>query len=137
MLAAFAFLVPVNLLIGFRWKTPLYTAALLMGFLFEVMGYVGRFMLRSNLASRKYFVIFLLGTVMGPTFITAAIYLVLPHVLAIYGSGVNVVSQPIFLAYLFFALDIFTLAFQGVGGAFAVQGTSQTEVCHAELRVMV
>lgn len=128
LLAAFAFLVPVNVLTGLRWKTPLYTAALVVGLLFEVMGYLGRFMLRSNLASRKYFLIYLLGTVMGPTFITAAIYLVLPHVLTIYGSDISGISQPIFLAYFFLAFDVFTLAFQGVGGGFAVQGTSSIEV---------
>ena len=128
LLAAFAFLVPVNVLTGLRWKTPLYTVAFVMGLLFEVMGYVGRFMLRTNLASRKYFVLFLLGTVMGPTFITAAIYLVLPHILTIYGTDISGISQPIYLAYFFLAFDVFTLAFQGVGSAFAVQGTSDVEV---------
>ena len=105
------------------------TKDMVIGFMFEVMGYAGRVMLRFELANRTYFVIYLLGTIMGPTFLSAAIYLILPHILALYGIvGGSIASQPLWITMLFLALDIFTLAFQGVGCAFAVDGTSGPEV---------
>ena len=92
------------------------------------MGYVGRLLLRSNLASKSYFVLFLLGTTMGPTFVTAAVYMILPHVLALYGSDLSIVPEPIWLSYFFFGWDIFTLAFQAIGSAFTAEGFDEAEV---------
>lgn len=129
LLAAFAALIPINLWIGARCKTTLYAVTLITGLLMEVMGYVGRLMLRNDLANKSYFVLFLLGTVMGPTFISAAIYLILPHILTVYGSDLSVIPEPIWLGYLFLAFDVFTLAFLAVGSAFASEGFSKIQVC--------
>jgi len=128
MMAAFAVLVPIALWVGIAFRTPLYASSFILGLLFEVMGYAGRVVLRTDLASKSYFVLFLVGTIMGPTFITGAIYVVLPHILTLYGSDVSVVSRPIYLAVVFLAFDVFTLAFQAVGAAFASQGSTSEEV---------
>lgn len=128
LLAAFGVLVPLNLYTGARYRTALFSATLALGILLEVMGYVGRFLLASDVADRRYFVLFLLGTVTGPTIVSAAIYLVLPHIVGLYGKSVRFPWRPVYIGVGFLALDVFTLAFQAVGGAFAANGLSKVEV---------
>lgn len=129
MLAASAVLVPVQVVLGVRYRTPLYAVTFVLGLLCEVMGYVGRIMLRTDQASRQYFAVSLVGLIMGPTFISGAIYLVLPHVLVLYGRELSLVSRPLYLGFLFLAFNVFTLAFQAVGCSFAANGASKGEVC--------
>lgn len=131
MLAAFATLVPVNLWVGARTRTTTYSLSLSTGLLLEVLGYSGRLLLRNNLASKSYFVLSLFGTAAGPTLITAAVYTILPHILALYGSDLSNPVEPIWLSYFFFAFDIFTVAFQTVGCVFAAQGYNRVEVSNA------
>lgn len=128
MLAAFATLVPINLWVGARSRTTVYSMSMSVGLLLEVMGYSGRLLLRNNLATKSYFVLSLLGTAVGPTFITAAIYTILPHVLALYGSDLSSTLEPVWLSYFFFAFDGFTIAFQAVGCVFAAEGYNKVEV---------
>lgn len=128
ILAAFTLLVPINLWTGARNRTTAYSLTLITGLLLEIMGYVGRLLLRSNLASKSYFVLFLLGTIMGPTFITSAVYMMLPHVMALYGSDLSIVPESMWLRNFFMGWDIFTLAFQAIGSAFAAEGYSKEEV---------
>lgn len=128
ILAAFALLVPINLWTGARNRTTAYSLTLITGLLLEIMGYVGRLLLRSNLASKPYFVLFLLGTIMGPTFITSAVYMMLPHVMALYGSDLSIVPDSMWLRNFFMGWDMFTLAFQAIGSAFAAEGYSKEEI---------
>lgn len=128
MLAVFAILVPINLWVGARCRTTTYTLTLVVGLLVEVMGYVGQLLLRSNLASKTYFLLFLLGTITGPVFITSAIYSTLPHIVAVYGGDVGIGPRPVWLSYAFVSNDGFTLFFQILGCAFTVEGFSRLEV---------
>lgn len=128
MLAAFATLVPINLCVGARNKTTVYSLSMSIGLLLEVMGHSGKLLLRNDLASKSYFVLYLLGTAAGPTLITAAIYTILPHVFALYGSDLSTPLEPVWLSYFFFAFDGFTVAFQVVGCIFAAQGYNRVEV---------
>lgn len=105
-----------------------YSLTLVLGLLLEVMGYVGRLLLRSNLASTAYFLVFLLGTTVGPIFITMAVYSVLPHLLALYGDDVSIVPRPVWLNYFFAGLGSFTLFFHLLGSAFAAEGYNRLEV---------
>lgn len=128
MLAAFATLVPINLWVGARSRTTVYSVSMSIGLLLEVMGYSGRLLLRNDLARKSYFVMSLIGTATGPALITAAIYTILPHILALYGSDLSTTLDPVWLSYFFFALDSFTVAFQTVGCVFAAQGYNKVEV---------
>lgn len=130
MLAAFSALIPINLWVGARCRTTTYTLCLVAGLILEILGYVGMLLMRSDLASKTYFVMLLLGTTIGPTFITAAIFTILPHILSLYGSDVSIVPEPIWLSYYFSAFDAFTVAFQAVGSAFAAKGFSRMEVSY-------
>lgn len=141
-LVAFAVLVPINFFTGMRYNTPLYSSTIIAGLLFEVVGYVGRVLLNSNTASVPSFVIFMLGTIMGPVFFTSAVYQILPHVVVLYGKEFTLISQPAHFGLLFLVLDLFTLVIQAAGIALAVTGGSQAEVrlqcrnvlivCHAD-----
>ncbi|KAG8168999.1 hypothetical protein KVR01_001748 [Diaporthe batatas] len=128
LLAAFATLVPVNLWIGARSRTAVYSLSLSLGLLLEVLGYSGMLLLRQNLASKSFFVLSLIGTAVGPTLITAAIYAILPHILAIYGSDLSIPLEPLWLNYFFLAFDVFTIAFQVVGCVFAAGGHNRVEI---------
>lgn len=128
MLAAFATLVPINVWVGARSKTTVYSLSMSIGVLLEVMGYSGKLLLRKNLASKSCFALSLFGAAAGPTLITAAVYTVLPHILALYGSDLSTPLEPIWLSYFFFAFDSFTIAFQTVGCVFAAQGYTEVEV---------
>lgn len=128
MLAAFATLVPINLWVGVRNKTTVYSLSMSIGLLLEVMGHSGKMLLRNDLASKSYFALSLLGTAAGPTLITAAIYTILPHILVLYGSDLSTPLEPVWLSYFFFAFDGFTVAFQVVGCVFAAEGYNRVEV---------
>ncbi len=128
-MAAFGVLATIHFFLGIRYRMLLYSAAMVSGLLLEIMGCVGRILLRGELANRTYFVVFFFGTTAGPTLISAAIYVVLPHYMTIYGSDVCVVSRPIYIGVLFLAFDVFTLAFQAIGCTFATDGITKAEVC--------
>ncbi|KAH7149694.1 RTA1 like protein-domain-containing protein [Dactylonectria estremocensis] len=110
LLAAFALLSLVVPYLGFRSWTPLFSATLTMGLLAEVLGFVGRVLLHSTRDSRAYFFLFLFGTVLGPTFISAAIFIVLPHILGIYGETISpfrpVLAGLVFCSLIFVALVV-------------------------------
>lgn len=130
ILAAFATLALANMWIGVGRNTATYSLVLVAGLVLEVVGYSGRLLLRSDAASRTYFTLFLLGTIAGPTLITAAIFTILPHILAIYGSDVNIMPKPIWATYIFLSFDIFSLFFQVLGSAFATKGFDKLQVSY-------
>jgi hypothetical protein len=131
MMAAFGILVPITLCTGLRYRTALFSVTMMSGLVVEVMGYTGRLLLRNNMADRRAFILFLMGTVTGTTFLSAAVYIVLPHILRIYGRNIGAVSQPAYVGLLFLGFDIFALAFQAVGCAFTAYGISKLEVRNA------
>ncbi|KAK1469384.1 hypothetical protein CMEL01_01151 [Colletotrichum melonis] len=88
-LVAFALLVPLALYQGFRFKTPLFASTLATGLLLEVLGFAGRLRLRNDTASGTSFSLWLIGAILGPTLIAAAICQILPHVIALYGLGIG------------------------------------------------
>ncbi|OIW29070.1 hypothetical protein CONLIGDRAFT_704433 [Coniochaeta ligniaria NRRL 30616] len=127
-LVAFTLLIPANFFIGIRYNTPLFSSTIIAGLLFEAVGYVGRILLNSNVASVSNFVIYMLGTIMGPAFITSAIYQILPHIAVLYGKDFTLISQPAYFSALFLVLDLLTLVFEAAGVAFAVAGGTQVEM---------
>ncbi|KAK7423099.1 hypothetical protein QQX98_001175 [Neonectria punicea] len=114
LLAAFAILTIVVPYLGYRSWTPLFSITLTMGLLAEVVGFVGRVLLHSTSDSRTYFFLFLLGTVLGPTFISASIFIILPHVLGIYGEPVSP-FKPLVAGLAFCSLIAVALAVELVG----------------------
>lgn len=128
LLSAFALLVPFNLYLGVHHRTPLYALFFITGLLLEAAGHLGRILLRDDMASRSYFTLYMICTSAGPTLITAAIYIVLPHILALYGDRYFVIPSPLWVGMVFFGFDVFTLAFQVVGCVFSAGGVSSPEM---------
>ncbi len=129
VLVAFGLLVPVSVVQAVRYRTPLFTVLMIAGLFLEVVSYAGRLLLGFDLAARTYFILCLLGAMMAPSFITAAIYIVVPHIMTIYGRQLTVLVRPSHVAYLFLGFDVFALALQAAGSAYAAGGMTKAEVC--------
>lgn len=86
VLAAFAALIPVTLVLGYRHKTPAFAFLLTTGLLLQVVGFSARVILRDNVADKTHFALFLAGTTLGSSFVAAAIFTVLPHAISVYGT---------------------------------------------------
>lgn len=131
MLAAFAALIPPNIYIGIRYKTPLHTSLLVAALLIEVIGHVGKVLLAVSPSTHAYIALHLMGTHWGVVFLGSAIYLALPHAMVIYGQEFRIVPDPIYVNIVFFVFDVFNLAFQSVGIGFASSAHGVDEVCHS------
>ncbi|KAK3305375.1 RTA1 like protein-domain-containing protein [Chaetomium strumarium] len=125
--AVVALLLPVSYA-GLRYKTHLHSALLVAALLVEVGGHVGRIFLTADPASHASSAVYLMGTHWGAVLVGSAANLVLPHVMVLYGEEFQLVSDPVYLSFFFFVLDIFMLAFQSVGIGFASTANTATEV---------
>ncbi|KAI1116357.1 hypothetical protein F5Y14DRAFT_79575 [Nemania sp. NC0429] len=86
LLALFAILIPVALLLGIRYRSLGFVVPLAGGLALEVVGYIGRILLHSYPDSRTDFAVFLVGTTLGPTCICGAMFLIVPRIVAVYGD---------------------------------------------------
>lgn len=127
LLGCFVVLIPLTTFFGIRYRIATYSALLMTGLVLEVLCYIGRLLIHGNPRQTSYFVIFLLGSSLGPTFITMAIFYVLPRVMTIYDHDL-VEVRPKYFNYLFFAISLLTLTLQVVGSIFAATGDSALEV---------
>ena len=127
VLAAFALLVPLTFFLGIRFRTPVFSAVLATGLLLELMGFAGRLMLHADVASQTAFGLFLLGTVLGPTLVSTALFDLLPHVFRLYGKEASAL-RPVYVAFFFGALALLAFVLQLVGVIFVSFGASGAEV---------
>lgn len=114
LIAAYAILAPVVFFTGFRFGTPGFSATLTTGILLEVLGFVGRILLHSTPDSQTYFTLSLVGTILGPTMMCAAIFLILPHILSLYGDHMCP-FRPLFAMLAFYSLITVALVLEVVG----------------------
>ncbi|RFU75474.1 rta [Trichoderma arundinaceum] len=120
-LAVYAFLIPVTFYMGYRFRTPGFCAILAAGLSFEVLSFLGRVLLHEARDNQSYFALTLLGSVLGPTFISGAMSTVLPHILAIYGEG-HATCQSSLTTFFFFTLFAVGLILDIVGVIFVTYG---------------
>ncbi|KAI1142535.1 RTA1-domain-containing protein [Hypoxylon sp. FL0543] len=114
-LVLFAIIIPLTLALGIKYKSSIFATAVSTGLALEVVGYVGRVLLNGNPADRSDFILFLIGTILGPTFICGAVFLVLPQIVAIYGEEFCS-WRPAWFSFLFYALTALSLALELAGG---------------------
>jgi tellurite resistance protein TehA-like permease len=100
-------------------------SALLGGCLLEVVGYVGRIMLWDDIFNNNSFIIYLVGLTIGPAFFSAAIYLSLSRILAIYGETLSFL-KPRVITSIFIGCDLLSLILQAAGGAIASTADTQS-----------
>lgn len=127
LLTAFALLVPITFILGYRFRTPGFAAILATGLLLEVLGFAGRVLLHSARNDQGYFTLMLLGTVLGPSFMSSAIYLIIPHLLAVYGEGFSP-CRPMLATFFLNGLVAIGLVIQVVGVVFVAYGIGGTSV---------
>lgn len=87
-LAIFAILIPVAFALGVCYQTSVFATIIITGLALEVLGYIGRILLAVDDASTQTdFILFLVGTILGPTIISLALFRLLPPIVATYGDG--------------------------------------------------
>ncbi|KAI1778425.1 RTA1 like protein-domain-containing protein [Hypoxylon cercidicola] len=102
-IALFAVLIPLTLGLGLKYKSSVFATIITTGLALEVLGYVGRVLLRNNPTGRTDFILFLVGTILGPAFICVAIFLTMPCIVTVYGDDFRS-WKPVWYQLLLYAL---------------------------------
>ncbi|KAI1390041.1 RTA1-domain-containing protein [Hypoxylon trugodes] len=113
-LVLFAILIPVVLALGIKCKSSVFATAIATGLALEVLGYIGRVLLHNNPNEKSFFILFLVGTILGPTFICGAIFLVMPKIVAVYGEEFRS-WRPVWYRLSFYALTAITFVLELAG----------------------
>ncbi|KAI0482188.1 RTA1 like protein-domain-containing protein [Xylariaceae sp. FL0804] len=135
LLALFAALVPVSLWLGIKYKSPVFGTASATGLALEIVGYIGRILLHSNSDGRGGFIVFLLGTILGPTCICGAMFLVMPRIIAVYGEEFRV-WRPVWYPLLFNSLTTICLILE-IAGVLISTVQDDSELITIGVRVLV
>lgn len=128
-LALYTFLIPVTVYQGYRFRTPGFSVLLATGLCFEVLGFLGRMLLQKGRDHQGYFALALSGNVLGPTFITSAMSVILLHMLALFGDRYTSCQSP-FTAFLTSALLIVSLILDIIGIVFVTYEYGGVIVCY-------
>lgn len=89
LLAFYALSLPAALYIGIRSNTPIFSATLATGLFLSIVGFLGRILLHQSPDSPVYFLLSLLGTVLGPSTVSVSIFVIFPHILSVYGERLS------------------------------------------------
>ncbi|KAI1203327.1 hypothetical protein F5X97DRAFT_128979 [Nemania serpens] len=135
LLALFAILIPIALLLGIRYRSLGFAIPLAGGLALEVVGYIGRLLLRSDLSSRTDFAVFLVGTTLGPTCICGAMFLIVPRVVAVYGDEYRS-WRPVWYLLLLCLLTVVSLVLE-LAGAVVSTAEDVPAVANAGITVLV
>lgn len=128
LLALFAILIPIALLLGIRYRSLGFAIPLAGGLALEVVGYIGRLLLRSDLSSRTDFAVFLVGTTLGPTCICGAMFLIVPRVVAVYGDEYRS-WRPVWYLLLLCLLTVVSLVLELAGAVVSTAEDVPAVVC--------
>ena len=123
-LALFGIGLCLQIWFGFRFKTWGYLVAMFGGIVLEIIGYGARIGLHNNIFDNNQFIIYIVGLTIGPAFFSAAVYLSLGRIIAIFGSGLCW-FKPKTITLAFISCDFLSLVLQAAGGAIA--STSDTQ----------
>ncbi|KAL4973819.1 sphingoid long-chain base transporter [Aspergillus desertorum] len=133
-LALFALLVPVQVAVGIRKRTWSFMAGTICGLLLEVLGYVARIKMKSNPFSDRWFTMYMVCLTIAPAFLSAAIYVSLARVVAVYTTQVSRIKQRSY-SIVFVACDIVALLLQAAGGA--LTNSSSNSAVQAGIDIMI
>ncbi|KAM0232528.1 hypothetical protein ACHAPO_007684 [Fusarium lateritium] len=125
-IALYAFAMITHIILGIRWRQWFFMSFMILGCLFEIIGYIGRIILYHNPFNFGGFMIQIVFVTSGPVFYTAAIYVTLAKTIKHFAPEVSR-FRPEFVWWIFIPADIICLALQGTGGALSTisQGSSQ------------
>lgn len=141
----FAILLIPQLYLGIRYKTWGFMGGMLSGLILEVIGYAARIMLNDNPFNGDAFLMYALSIwpncsfgsqsadtfsryliclTIAPVFLTAAIYLTLSRLIALYNPSASRL-RPRTIALFFMTSDFLSLVLQAIGGAIADTATEE------------
>jgi hypothetical protein len=108
----------VNLFLGWRYKTWTYMIAMTLATFTSCLGYVGRVLMHDNPWDEPAFMLQIITLTFSPAFNSAAIYLILKHVVLVFSSSFSRIP-PRFYPWGFITADVFALIMQSAGGGIA------------------
>ncbi|KAM5349809.1 hypothetical protein ACJ41O_006314 [Fusarium nematophilum] len=117
----------VHIWLGIRFRTRSYTIALTLGCLGQVLGYVGRIGLYYLPFHAIPFQMQVCCLIIAPAFNSAAIYLMLKHIVEIFGPEWSVLAPKQYTT-IFITADVISLVLQATGGGLsATAGTDNKD----------
>ncbi|KAF4627221.1 hypothetical protein G7Y89_g10936 [Cudoniella acicularis] len=131
----FGLLLIFQLFLGIYYRTIGFCIATSIGFVLEIIGYIGRVQMHFNPFIQQPFMMALICVTIGPIFLTAAIYLCLSRIIVVYGTHLSRLS-PGTVAISFMVSDFISLLLQAGGGA-VVEIADDFSVEHVGIRIMV
>jgi len=115
----FGLFIVLQILFGIRYRSVGFLMGMLGVLLCEIIGYVGRIMMHSNPFMDTNFIMYLVCLCIGPTFLSASIYLCLSCIVIIFSE-----SAARFQPKMYTFCDIVSLALQGAGCGVASTATA-------------
>lgn len=135
LLALFAALVVLGLLLGIRHNSSVFATTVISGLAFELIGYVCRILLRNDGANEDIYVLSETATIIGPSFIALAIYRLLPPVVAVYGAGFRV-FRPAWHNGVFYLFTAVCVVLEILGEVLATKSRN-AQVMYIGIRLLV
>lgn len=136
-IAMFSVLLICHIGLGVFYRTYYFSVTMVCGLILEVLGYVGRLMMRSNPFNFSAFLLSLIPLTIGPAFMCAAIYVCLGRIVVVYGSTLSRL-KPRTYVYLFVSSDLLSLILQAAGGAItSIAADDEPNVRQTGINVML
>ncbi|KAF7553135.1 hypothetical protein G7Z17_g3864 [Cylindrodendrum hubeiense] len=114
----FGICIGVHIWLGIRFRTKGYTIALTIGCLALVLGYLGRIGIYLQPFNAIPFQVQVCCLIIAPAFNSAAIYLMLRHIVWLFGPEWSLL-KPKQYTVVFITADLISLILQGTGGGLA------------------
>jgi hypothetical protein len=108
----------INIALALRYKTWTFGIAMTLGCVGEVIGYIGRILMWNNPFDEAGFQMQICCLIISPAFMSAAIYLMLKHVILTFGESWSRL-RPSWYTWIFICCDLLSLVLQGAGGGIA------------------
>ncbi|KAK3297749.1 RTA1 like protein-domain-containing protein [Chaetomium fimeti] len=121
---------------GIRHKTWGYLIAMSGGLILELLGYIARVLMRDNMFTDVFFIMYLVCLTIAPAFLAAAIYLSLSRLVVIYAPD-RARFRPQVYTYIFIGCDVVALILQAAGGAIASISEFGSPALRAGINTMI
>ncbi|KAF4451290.1 hypothetical protein F53441_5711 [Fusarium austroafricanum] len=113
--AVFALAFFANIYLGIRYRLRAYAIVICLGCLAQFIGYGGRIAMYFRPFDAMPFQIQICCLIIGPAFNSAAVYLMLKHIVALFGAQWSVL-KPKWYTIIFITADVVSLVLQAAGG---------------------
>lgn len=126
----------VNMGLGWRYRTWTYMLVMSLACLAACIGYVGRCIMHSNPFGDVGFEMQICCLTMAPAFNSAAMYLILKHLVLQFGREWSRI-RPKYYTWAFILADMFALILQAAGGGIAATSGNNASLRDVGDRLMI